>query len=189
MLKFLLSSFSGAYTVSGPSPLLFALPLQICKDAVELTARCGGAFLRPQIPSSLQHYIQSVAGEEEESEEESEESCRLGAEGEKSRERKQRNSNANGNAEASGEQESNAAGEASSLEHENGEKRRLVSKSQRRWIKQLDARLEGLLRTAKQFSALVPAAIDEETPHIKLKWTAFCQEVTPRGGGTYFLHF
>lgn len=163
---------------------LFAVTLQLCKDAVELTARCGGAFLRPQIPSSLQHYVQSLSGEEdgeEESDGEPEGGSRLGVDADKSRDRNQRNSNTNGHVQASGVEEVNAEGDTSTVEQENGEKRRLVSKSQRRWIKQLDARLEGLLRTAKQFSALVPAAIDEETPHIKLKWTAFCQEVRFRG--------
>nr|CEL64138.1 TPA: hypothetical protein BN1204_000570 [Neospora caninum Liverpool] len=161
---------------------------ELCKDSVELNTKCGGAFLRPHIPPSLQHYIESASGEYEDEESEDEEDASVSTNGTKGR----KQGGKGGSRARSINSTENDSDAPHTLEHDhnmeegggNGtvgtgnhdDTRRCTSRSQRRWIRQLDSRLEGLLNTTKQLGALLPAAIDEETPVINMKWTAFCHE-------------
>ncbi|PFH33075.1 hypothetical protein BESB_082740 [Besnoitia besnoiti] len=160
---------------------------EMCKDAVDLNTRCGGGYLRPQIPPSLQHYLETASTDDEEVDSggEGEDVTTNGSKGrnnsygDKSGSRARPSSGTENDSDAphAFEQDQNMeADEDVDGRQGAGAKRRYISRSQRRWIRQLDTRLEGLLSTAKQLTALLPAAIDEDTPVINMKWTAFCHE-------------
>ncbi|EPR57620.1 hypothetical protein TGME49_293630 [Toxoplasma gondii ME49] len=158
---------------------------ELCKDAVELNTRCGGAFLRPQIPASLQHYVQNAPGEDEGDSEEEEaseatngtKSGKQGSAGQGGIRARGVNSTENdSDAPQTLDHDQSLEDGVGTLEEAGKETSQYMSRSQRRWLTQLDARLEGLLNTTKQLAALLPAAIDEDTPVINMKWTAFCHE-------------
>ncbi|CDJ44455.1 hypothetical protein, conserved, partial [Eimeria tenella] len=135
---------------------------KVYDDPQQLHLNATAGHLRPSCPPQLQHYLQQQQQQQQEEEQQEQQ--------EEQQQQQEEDMPTDGAA-------SSPTGSSSSSSSSS----KGVSQQQQQWAQQLDQRLQVLLHMAANMRQNLPPPLDEqESPIIRSKWLAFCEEHTSK---------